>query len=342
MPTYVLEGGAHAMLPAQPLTVRIRGAQVQARARRTDGSDAAGVLNPGGGILVVPSLTDGIVVRVEPAAGADQFAPGSVLDISVAPESRAEIDPDQATVSGVDVSGLSGRDLLRMEPEGGRVRVTALGIRVDTPLPPLAAAVRDAARRLLRVEAVSDREAVGLQVVVDASASTRALAESGDVTAAMEVLLGLSRVISGDREFTALVGTTGHTPAPGEAVTLPGTVTDLIVDGALRTGFRPPAGAPSGAVQVVLSDAPVLTPAGSGTRRHGLLLAPRSTWPALQGRRTGHTIVPVTERIGAQAGGPGLADQLLHDENLLHTVTESLLRGILGKEPVDAMSGVAR
>ncbi|MGJ3509666.1 hypothetical protein [Enemella sp. A6] len=340
MPTYVLEGGAHAMLPAQPLTVRIRGAQVQARARRADGSDAPGVLNPGGGILVIPTLTDEVVVRAEPGSG--QFSPGSVLDISVAPESRAEIDPDQATVSGVDVSGLSGRDLLRLEPHSGRVRVTALGIRVDTPLPPLAAAVRDAARRLLRVEAVADHEAVGLQVVVDASASTRALAEAGDLTAAMEVLLGLSRVISGDREFTAIVGTTGHTPATGEAVTLPGTVTDLVAGAALRTGFRPPASAPSGTVQIVLSDAPALTAPDPGTRRHGVLMAPRSTWPALHGRRSGHTLVPVAEHIGPHAGGPGLADQLLQDENLLHSITESLVRGIVGNHTVDAMAGVTR
>lgn len=335
MPTYVLEGGAHAMLPAQPLTVRIRGGALQARARRTDGSDATGVLSPGGGILVLPQLSEELVVRVEPA-GTDRFSPGTVLDITVAPESRAEVDPDQATVSGVDVSGLAGRDLLRLEPHSGRVRVTALGIRVDTPLPPLAAAIRDSARGILRVEALADRDAVGVQVLVDGSASSRGLAETGDLTAALEILLGLSRVICGDHQFTATVGTTRHTPVPQEPVTtVPEAVTDAVLGAPLRTGFRPPTSAPAGTVQVVVSDAPALNTPAAGTRRHGLVLAPRTTWPALSGRRTGNTLVPVAERIGTHAGGPGTADQLLSDETLLGSVTESLLHGILGSEVVN-------
>lgn len=341
MPTYVLEGGAHALLAAQPQTIRVRGGAISVRARRHDGSTAPDVLTPGGGILVVPQLSEPLIVRVEPVSAA-QFPTGTVLDVSVAPESRRDADPDQATVSGVDVSGLAGRDLLRLEPVAGRIQVTALGIRVDTPLPPVAEAVRDMARSVLHVESVPEAATVGLQVLVDASASTRLLAEAGEVTAALEVILGVSRVVTGDRQISVALGTTTYRGVPvSDVATLPETVTDALLNEPLRAGFRPVVTASSSDVVLVVSDAPPVSPAPPGVRRHVLVLTPRSTWPAHQGRSREITLLPTAEPFGSQPGHVGVADQLLADNVLLGEVTRSLLTGVLGDEALSELPGAS-
>lgn len=342
MPTYVLEGGAHALLAPQPQTIRIRGVAVAVRARRDDGSEAAQVLRPGSGILVVPQLPEALVVRVEPI-GTEQFPPGTVLDVSVAPESRRDPDPDQATVSGVDVSGLAGRDLLRLEPVAGRIQVTALGIRVDTPLPPVAETVRDAARSLLHVESVPEAHTVGLSVLVDASSSTRALAETGEIASALDIVLGISRVVSGNRELTAAIGTTTHrSVSVADVTTLSATVTDAILGAPLRAGFRATAATASkDDILIVISDAPSISPVPETVRRHSLVLTPRSIWPAFQGRSSGNTFLPVAEPFGPTSDRASLSEHMLQDAALVREVTHSLLRGILRESTLGELLGAS-
>ncbi|MDO5498552.1 MAG: hypothetical protein Q4F67_02605, partial [Propionibacteriaceae bacterium] len=159
MPTYVLEGGSSATLPAKPLTLRLQGpghGEIRLEARQ-DGVSDASALAPMPGMLVLPRVSGRIEVRALPLRDRT-FPSGTVVSLSATIERHGDDDPERAIMQGIDLSGLAQRELLLVEPAGADLRLTALGVVVDVPLPPLAAKARDLARELLGVEHVGSGE----------------------------------------------------------------------------------------------------------------------------------------------------------------------------------------
>ena len=240
MPTYVLEGGSGATLPAKPLVLRVQGpGESEARLEaRQDVTPDPTAMSPQPGVLVLPRVTGPVDVRVIPAGGRP-FPSGTVIALSAAIEQHGDPDPERAVMLGVDLSGLTGRELLRIEPRDGQVRLTALGVVVDSPLPALAAKARDIARELLGVEWVPDSDASALVIRVDGSASMRSLVADGSVGAALEVLAGISRVTSADLPVTAEAGSPNPTVVQADSVgALPLEVHQALSALPLLTGFR--------------------------------------------------------------------------------------------------------
>ncbi|MDO5682626.1 MAG: hypothetical protein Q4G46_07350 [Propionibacteriaceae bacterium] len=240
MPTYVLEGGSSATLPAKPLTLRVQGvgqADIRLEARQHGVPDAE-AMSPMPGMLVLPRVTAPVEVRVIPARDRT-FPSGTVVALSAGIEVHRDADPERAVMQGIDLSGLAERELLRIEPVSGQLRLTALGVIVDAPLPPLAAKARDLAREILGVERVPAAEASNLILRVDGSASMRKLVADGSVGAALEVLVGISRVTSADHEVTAEVGSPNPVPIRSDSIAdLPRAVQDALTAAPLLTGFR--------------------------------------------------------------------------------------------------------
>lgn len=239
MPTYVLEGGSSATLPAKPLTIRVQGqrqAEVRIEARHDGVPDPTAISRPG--MLVLPRVAAPVEIRVVPTSERT-FGSGTVVALSAATELRGETDPERALMNGVDLSGLAQRELLRVEPMGAELKLTALGVVEDAPLPPLAARARDVARELLGMERVPSTVARPLEVIVDASASMRALALEGAVGAALELVAGVSRVTAADDPLTVAVATDRPTPVTADSlVELPRAVHEAVLDTPLATGFR--------------------------------------------------------------------------------------------------------
>ncbi|WP_432558928.1 hypothetical protein [Granulicoccus sp. GXG6511] len=240
MPTYVLEGGSSATLPAKPLTLRVQGpgqADIRLEARQNGAPDPS-ALSPMPGMLVLPRVTGPLEVRVIPMRERT-FPSATVIALSAAIEMHRDQDPERAVMQGVDLSGLAERELLRIEPHGDRLRLIALGVVIDAPLPPLAAKARDAARELLGVERVPAADASALVIRVDGSASMRPLVLDGSVGAALEVLVGVSRVTAADLPVTAEAGSPDPREVAGESVgALPREVHEVLGSMPLTTGFR--------------------------------------------------------------------------------------------------------
>ena len=259
MPTYVLEGGSSVTLPAKPLTLRVQGggaAEIRLEAWR-DGHLDDTALSPMPGMLVLPRVTAGVEIRVVPLRQRT-FASATVIALAATIEVHGDPDPERAVMQGVDLSGLAQRDLLNITPDPTGLRLTALGVVVDVPLPPLAARARDIARELLGTERVDADDARALLLRVDASASMRPHVLDGSVGAALEVLIGVTRVTSADEPVTAEVGVLAPQAVPADTVAdVPRAVHETIVGLPLLTGFRsatPLSGHQRGALLCVLSD----------------------------------------------------------------------------------------
>ncbi len=241
MPTYVLEGGKSITLPNHPVSIRLQSGAHAVRLEASASSGPVQVISPTAGLMVVPKVSEAITIRAVPGGG-DRFGPGSVLDLMVGYESRQDLDPDRGVLSGVDVSGLRHRDILVLEPEGDRIRVTVLGPpAAEAPLPPVAERARDAARELLGTDQLPPGEAITSVVAVDLSASMRGLHTDGTVAQVLDIIAGIHRVIGRSEDGhlrAALVTDTPRwlTPAPPERFA--SAVTEQCTDVALATGFR--------------------------------------------------------------------------------------------------------
>lgn len=335
MPTYVLEGGSSATLPAKPLTLRVQGpgqADIRLEARQNGVSDSTAI-SPMPGMLVLPRVTAPVEVRVVPLRERT-FPSGTVVSLSAAIEVHGDVDPERAVMQGVDLSGLAQRELLRVEPAGAEVRLTALGVVVDAPLPPLAAKARDLARELLGVERVTGEDATDLVIRVDASASMRPLVADGSVGAVLEVLAGVSRVTSAERSVTAEIGSTELRPVSAESVAeLPRAVHDALTELPLLTGFRTsgpdarPRPAPGRTTLCVVSDG---VPADLPTDRPVALtvLAAASTREVLTARAPAATAWAPVGEWGRQSAYTILMD----DEPALRSAVAGLLRAMLPPE----------
>lgn len=350
MPTYVLEGGSEITLPARPVSVRLQAGRGGARpdsVRLVVQGEHGPVraITPTPGMLVVPQVPGPVTVRAVPAGG-DRFGPGSVLSLVIGYESRTDLDPDRGVLDGLDVSGLRGRDVFTLVPEGDRIRVSVLGpAAADAPLSPVAAAARDAAREVLGTDQLGPRLATDALIVIDTSASMLPLISDGTVGRVVDVLAGVHRVI-GRPATGSLTVTLAAQSVRRLGPTSPERVGDLVApalrDLPLVVGFRldaalaPPgvapvsgAPAPVGQVWVITDGTPAEAARFAGRDDlHLVLPLPRSAADAAVGTALPTTVVPLSETPGpvdlGAAGGlvaeivaslltPRWTDRVAHD-----------------------------
>ncbi|WP_026927062.1 hypothetical protein [Granulicoccus phenolivorans] len=339
MPTYVLEGGSTVTLPGKPLTLRIQG-NGGTRARLValrGGAPDHTAITPGPGMLVLPRVGEPVIVRAVPETGAN-FGSRAVVSLSAGIELHGDTDPERAVLSGVDLSGLAQRDLVEVARTGDRLTVTALGVIVDTPLPPLASRARDLAREILGAERVPTAEATELQLVFDASASMRQFAADGSIAAAAEVYAGISRVTSADAGLQVVIAAAQWHPLPEVAAEkLAPTVLEAITAHPIATGFRARGEVPSTRPQTVRclisdgvpADMPIDEDLTDGHRIQVAVLAAPPAWEVMRHRCPGPAVLFPT----AEWGPSELYQHLMSDDRALRTVVTELLRGIL---PLDS------
>ncbi len=217
MTMFLLDGGGQVNLPARPLVVRLHGSGPVAEHRLVAAvavGEPVAMHRPG--LLLLPRINQTTTVRLLPRLGSELFAPQSLLTVIVGPDGN---DPNADYVSiSVDVSGLPLHELVRLEPQGSTVTVTALGRRLDAKLSPQAEAARDLARELLGVPYVEADRAVEVRVGVDTSPSMQPFAADGSMTALLEVLAGVASVVDPNGELEAVLCGRTTTPLPATPV----------------------------------------------------------------------------------------------------------------------------
>jgi hypothetical protein len=188
----MLQQGSSVALPVQLLLVRVQGPdddgrpQLDAVVVRGPGrEDPATDLERHPGTLVL-AVTDTTTIRLRPPPGETVFRADSVFSVSIGGEGP---DAEQVVLSSVDTSGMRQRDLVTLQPAGDETVVTALTETSESPLPPLAARARQAARALL-ADTRGAEQRVALQVVVDGSASMRPHLRSDRLERVLELVMG--------------------------------------------------------------------------------------------------------------------------------------------------------
>jgi len=201
MATYIIDRATPADLPLGPLRIEVAAAAgAGAFSGRVSPADAIGSVRSA---ITVPQLgaTDS-EFEIVPAAAT--FPAGSVFTVTVSIDG----DPQshRAVLNDADLSGGGAQALLRFTPRESSIHIST-DYGGDTPLEGLAAAAHASVRRVLGVERVDDLSALNLGIVVDSSASMLSRTADGSVRAIVDVLTGVSRVISPRRSVhVGLVG----------------------------------------------------------------------------------------------------------------------------------------
>ncbi|GED99469.1 VWA domain-containing protein [Gordonia crocea] len=260
MATYVLDGKSAATLARRPLAVRLAVSGtpttggVRLVARTPDGQPSTAVVETAPTMLILPHVTDEIVIGAVPQGG-DLFAPGTTVHVSIGPDSNTEFDADVAQLTPRDVSGLGFIKLASVAPGGAdTVTVTTWLTRPDSKLPPVAEAARVAARGVLNVDQVHESRALPVRLVVDASASMAPLFASGMVAAAADLVAGLAEVVSGSSQIT--LGAIGPSAPPPVPTATDGAGAALAAGPSIGYGLSggPAVPAAPGTLTVVLTD----------------------------------------------------------------------------------------
>lgn len=343
MPTYILDEAREVRLPRGAVTVQLQATgvpagQVHLQAIR-DGQEVPAALRPAPGLLVLPDVPDGTVLRVVPVAPQRTFAPSAAVSLSLSTARSSDPDPSRAVVTLVDIAGLSERDLVALGRDAEGLTVTRLGGVSDhgdgAALSDLAQRARVAARELLGVDRVPAASAVALTIAVDQSASMRPAVQDGSVRAVADVVVGLSRVVSPGRPVRARLLTSPPAgPDDVEPARLAETLAARAAETPVRLGFRsadPALGTPAaepGTVTYVVTDAVPADlddePGADGAdRRHLVLLTAASAWEARDVTpRLPVTVVPVP---GSAGGAP--PEWSFSGPGELHDLVRSLLVG---------------
>ncbi|MFX4272131.1 hypothetical protein ACQBAR_15105 [Propionibacteriaceae bacterium Y1685] len=318
MPTYVLEGGKSITLPAKPVTVRLHsqgdGVRLQAL---VDGSPIQAI-TPMPGHLVVPRVDAPTVVRVSPSSG-QRFGGGAVLNLMVGHDARAELDPDRGVLNNLDVSGLTQRDILLLEPEGAgeqvKIKVTVLGpAAAEAPLPPGAAVARDAARELLGTDHIVGPRAMNAVVAIDASTSMLSAMADGTVAAAAEIAAGVHRVIGkpGDSLRACLVTTRARWLPATTPESLATAVSEQTADLERVTGFRSaaalqsPGGGEDTITWLITDGVPADAEALAGREDvHLIMVVPNSARDAISAQGLPATVIGLPEAAGSRPSFAG-------------------------------------
>lgn len=183
----------------------VPGAALQAHGR----AGQAAILQTGPYHLLLPHVDEPVSVSVVPTVG-DRFAAGTVVHLVLAHDT-ANPDPTQVIFDAVDVSGEPSAVLANLTPAGRDIIVTIHAVS-DTPMSPLAAAARTAARQFI----ARDRPPATAPVVLacDASASMQRWFADGTVTTAAEIVAGVADA-AGYQQATAVLVGVGISPLPG-------------------------------------------------------------------------------------------------------------------------------
>lgn len=204
MATYILDGKASASLPRRPLTVTMStsgsSGTVSARlaARRPGGTDEPTAIVHSAAMVILPRVDGEVIVVAVPDAGRSRFDDGTVLHVSIGPDTGVGYDVDVAQLTPRDVSGLSFIELATVAPAGADTLLVTTRLAVpDAPLPPLGAQARVACRGVLRVDQMHETATRNVVCVVDTSLSMSSAFAAGDVAAAGDIVAGLAAVISG-------------------------------------------------------------------------------------------------------------------------------------------------
>jgi hypothetical protein len=205
MPTYLLEGTNEIVLEARPLRIALRLEGVggeEAWLNVTAGGRAVDSVVRPPSMVILPSVHTQTMVSVVPV-GHERFPSATIAHLSVVVEDRQSADPQRAVVVPIDVSGLDHKDLISIEPASGGLLLKAAQSREDADLGALGNAARVAAREHLGVQCLDGSEAVQVRVVVDGSGSTAHPTATGATAAVVDLLCGVSQVISHGNSATA-------------------------------------------------------------------------------------------------------------------------------------------
>lgn len=261
MATYVLDGRSAATLARRPLAARIAVSGtpningVRLVARTADGGASGAVVETAPTMLIIPHVTEEIVIGAVPQGG-ELFAPGTIVHVSIGPDSATDYEADVAQLTPRDVSGLGFIKLASIAPGlADTVTVTTWLTRPDSKLPPLAEAARVAARGALNVDQVEGHRARPVRLFVDASASMAPLFAAGMVAAAGDIVAGLAEVVSGGSEVA--LGLLGPAAAPAAPVATDGVGAALSTAPAQGYGLSggPVLPAAPGTLTVLVTDA---------------------------------------------------------------------------------------
>lgn len=315
MPTHVLEGDKPVALPAKPITFRISGASGVELNIFVNGRPDTRALRPTSDKMIVPVVDETAIIRVSPAGGGT-FGSSTVISCTAEIEVRGDHDPQRAVLGQVDLSGLTGRDLIEVVPDGGRLRLSSLGVVTQTELPELAAAARDAAREVLGTERAPRENRSDLTVLVDCSASMRPLMEEGSLASAIEVVVGVAQVVSDDVRVR-LAGASVFDLPEVPVAELGRASSDAALSQPLAGSVR--LDPVDRGRTCIVSDAVVGNPDA-----HWLVLAPASTWSAVPSDADA-SLAPVPEW-----GRGSLSDTLLRDGQALRELVRGLVTGLAG------------
>jgi len=339
MPTYLLEGTNEIMLEARPLRISLRLEGAGGEAAWLDvtagGRPLNSVVRPPN-MVILPSVHTPTTVSVVPV-GRERFPSPTIVHLSVVVEDRQSADPQRAVLVPVDVSGLDRKDLISVEPAVGGLCLKAAQSREDADLGPLGNAARVAAREFLGVQCLSDIDAVHVRIAVDGSGSAANLATTGATAAVLDLLCGVSQVITRDDHMTATIVGSGR----GRSIQADFGAIGAAVDAELTkqvssVGFRSALSsqieqaAKGRSVTYVLTDSVPAdvanleaAPDTSGHKCHIVAVTSERAWNLLGGIQSASTVIEPKPDID-------LRTHLLEDPALLRRVVVSLLTGSLG------------
>jgi hypothetical protein len=334
---YILEGDDRATITRRPVKVEVSGKDgsgaalpegaVLLAARRGD-APAPGALSPRPSQMILPTVDEETrtVVRVLPGQGGSLFAEGTSLNLTVRTDRTHDVDGDVVVMRDAPVSGRAYCDLVVVEVQDAtRLQVTALAIPPNTPLGPLAAAARDAARHRLGIEAAT--QSGSLLVAVDMSVSMSAAFADGRISAVVDVVVGIADVIGLGQELRVCLLAEQPVLLPlAELADLAAATMVEVGRTGLGCGFRAiPPGLPTpedGVTFVVTDGVPADAAALRSARRRGedlhLVLADRrapSPWAA---------DLPAT-LVGPPPDGVDASTHLLNSPHLLREMVGSML-----------------
>lgn len=241
MATYILDGKGTAQLPRRPLVVTLsvmgRDGVATLEARR-DGVLDPTVITHSAGMLILPVVERETLLVAVPSGGAATFPSGTTLHVSVAVDSSRDPDPDRAQLTPRDVSGLSYLELATVAPDGDHVVVATKLEVAEIALGALASRARIAARSVLGVDQAAPAEQRLVDIRVDSSASMLPSVSDGSVRAILDVLAGISTVVSPERApVVSIVGSRPVSIAVADVDQLADTVHDHLLSAQFGVGF---------------------------------------------------------------------------------------------------------
>lgn len=241
MVTYILDGKSTAQLPRRPLVVAMsvmgRAGVATLEARR-DGAIDPTVIIHSAEMLILPLVERETLLVAVPSGGAATFPAGTTVHVSVAVDSSRDPDPDRAQLTPRDVSGLSYIELATVAPDGDHIVVATRLEVAEIELGALASRARIAARSVLGVDQAASGQQRLVDIRVDTSASMLPSVSDGTVRAIIDILAGISTVISPERSpVVSIVGSRSTPVALVDADQLAGAVHAQLLSAQFGVGF---------------------------------------------------------------------------------------------------------